>query len=225
MTTPAEQLEEYINATGHTEHECRAYLQYVKHILMPSFPVRYPNQEIERTGNLGRSDYIISGEFNEGGVTCVHAYIWELKAPQCYIFERDPGHTGRLRPTAEFLDAENKLLHFYMENKHNALFHLQYNIPHPAPKYVHMGGIIIGSNETKVSGVTTVEERDQLYKTTKTARDYLYEPAKIKFITWDDVLRHMQTERIVQQERVGTEEEIDVSEVSPDTISVFSNET
>jgi hypothetical protein len=221
MSSPAEELRTLINSSRRTEHECRRYLQYAKYLLMPEPPIQFCYVETERTGNLGRSDYIISGEVLEGGVRCVRACIWELKAPQCYIFERDPNHTNRLKPTQEFHDAENKLLHFYAEHKFSGLFHQQYNLSAPAPNNVLLGGIIIGSTQTKVRGITNPGERDRLFSVTRTALSYMYEPAGIKIRTWNEIQEHIQLSGRRNEVLIGNESDITINKISPDTVSVM----
>ena len=221
MSSPVEELRDLINSSSHSEHECRTYLQHARYLLMPTLPIRFCFVETERPSSLGRSDYIISGEFLDGGVRRVRACIWELKSPQCHIFEKDPNHSTRLRPTQEFQDAQNKLLHFYYENKYSGVFHHQYQISKPEHENVLLGGIIIGSTRTKVRGIADEEERDRLYSVTKSALNFMYEPAGIKVRTWNEILQHIQSPSITNKILIGNESNIAVNKISPDTISVL----
>ena len=105
-------LKKLIEATVKKENECRKYLQYAKEALVRDTVLEFVYVETERRATVGNSDYIISGKIvDETGNECVKAYIWELKAPQCHIFEKDT--ENRLRPTIDLIQAENQLLNYY----------------------------------------------------------------------------------------------------------------
>jgi hypothetical protein len=225
LRAAAEELSELINATRNKEHACRYYLQHTGFMLVPETVVRFNRVETERMGNLGRSDYIISATVWNGGEESVRAYIWELKAPQCYIFSTDVHN--RLKPTKELIDAENKLLNFYYENKNNPLFHHQYGISHPASDNVKLGGIIIGCNRTKVNGTFTQTEKAQLFSVAKSARNLMYESCGIHLKTWDEVLHHINSNVTTGRRYNNAPTELPLATMPPDTESSVqpSNQT
>jgi hypothetical protein len=194
-------LRDLINCEDNKEHECRYYLQYIKHVLVKNRAITYNSVETERIGNVGRSDYIISAIIDEGGNESVRAYLWELKAPQCYIFVKDTDN--RLKPSVELIDAENKLLHYYYENRDNGLFHRQYSITNSDD--VRLGGIIIGSKDRRVRGDYDEDLKNRLYSVAKATRDHLYSN-DIVLLTWDDVLAYLQSSE-TKEKVVITEEE------------------
>jgi len=79
LKSPSE-LQRLIDSTRNKELQCRYYLQFARYLLIPENVVEFRRIETERVGNLGRSDYIISGTVWNGGEECVRSYIWELKA-------------------------------------------------------------------------------------------------------------------------------------------------
>lgn len=157
--------------------------------------------ETERIGNTGRSDYIISALINEGGDECTRVYLWELKSPQSYLFEKDV--ENRLKPSSALIDAENKILHYYIENKDNAFFHRQYEITNPDD--VRLGGIIIGSRNTKVNGDYDDDKKDRLFRTAKASRDIFYKNSEITLLTWDDIVGYIRLDVTKGREKISEE--------------------
>lgn len=195
-------LKKFIDDKNPRENECRYYPQFAKELLIDDFPIEFKNIETERRLNTGDSDYIISAKVYHSGDTCIRAYIWELKAPQCPIFVKDT--ESRLKPSPELADAENKLLHFYFENKGNPLFHQQYEITNPED--ICLGGIIIGCQKTKVGGELEEEKRERLFKTAKSTKNLLY-GKQIKLKSWDEVLAQISRQEISGRHQT-TEQEV-----------------
>jgi uncharacterized protein with HEPN domain len=141
---------------------------------------------MEYRSNNGDSDYIISANIRDDcGVNIVRAYVWELKAPQCYIFEKD--NENRLRPSKDLISAENQLLHYVHECKGNAQFREEFRVTHP--DNVYFGGIIIGSNSKQVNGDYNQEKKNMLYeKAARIRAEYFYKKIGIRLVTWDTVL-------------------------------------
>lgn len=183
------QLKSLIDDSEHKEHECRQYLQYARYLLFRETVIRFVYVETEYRGHSGDSDYVISGEVrDESGVQCIRAYIWELKAPQCFIFER--GTKNRLRPSEDLIQAENQLLHYYLEQKGSSQFRDEFGVTHP--DNVRLGGIIIGCNRTKVNGEYEESKKVKLYEKAMRTRRMLYDPSGIRLMTWDHILEHLQ---------------------------------
>lgn len=179
-------LKELIEATENKEHECRKFLQYAKEALVRDTVINFEYVETERRGTFGNSDYIISGKIvDETGVETVKAYIWELKAPQCYIFEKDT--EGRLRPTKDLIQAENQLLHYYHENKGSETFRNTFGVTHS--DNVCFGGLIIGSHNRRVKGEYEETKKIKLIETAfMIRRKYIYDPLNIRIMHWDYIL-------------------------------------
>jgi len=176
-------LQGLINSHENTENECRPFLDYAKDLLVsPDMAVNFIEVEMERIENLGRSDYLIVAEVFRSGDYYRRAYLWELKAPQCFIYERDTA--TRLKPSQDFIDAENQLLNYYYGLKENNIFLQQYDIS--ASSDVSLGGIIIGCHRTKVNGDFTQDQKVSRYNIAKRVRDQLYD-GRIKVRTWDEI--------------------------------------
>lgn len=179
-------LFQLIQSSENKELECREFLQYAKTNLVTETVSKFVYVEKEHRGNSGDSDYIIScNTSDETGVEAVKAYIWELKAPQCYIFEKD--NENRLRPTKELFHAENQLLHYFHERKGCEQFRNEFGVTHS--DNVHFGGIIIGCHARRIKGEFEADKGNKLFeKALMIRKKYLYEPLHIRIIHWDYIL-------------------------------------
>lgn len=179
-------LRELIESPNNKELECRKFLQYAKDALVRDTVMEFVYVEKERRGTSGDSDYIISCKVrDETGVEAVKAYIWELKAPQCFIFEKDT--ENRLRPTKELIQAENQLLHYYHEQRGNEQFRNEFRVTHS--DNVLFGGIIIGCHSRKTKGNYEESKKNTLFeKALMIRKRYIYEPLQIRIIHWDYIL-------------------------------------
>jgi len=176
-------LQRLIDDQENRELECRAFLEYAKDLLvLPDIADHFVNVETERNEYLGRSDYLVVANVFRSGDRYIRAYLWELKAPQCFIYEEDT--RTRLRPSQDFVDAENKLLNYYYGLRENEIFRQQYEIG--AASDISLGGIIIGCERTKVRGNYIEAERISRYNIAKRVKDQLYD-GKIKVRTWDEI--------------------------------------
>jgi len=181
-----DQLKKLIEGTNNKELECREYLKHAKELLVKDTPIEFIDIQNERPLNLGRSDYIILAKVWHSGEKCRRAFLWELKAPQCFIFVKDT--ENRLKPSDDFIDAENKLLNYYHEIKTGGILREQYEISNTAD--ICLGGIIIGCENRKVGGELSQERKIQLYHTARAVKNYLYGD-QIKLKTWDEILDHL----------------------------------
>lgn len=179
-----------MNSKGQTEIECRKYLSYAKELVVKVTPKKFLSQADEYRGHSGDSDYIVVCKgCDEAGIQSNQAYIWEVKAPQCYVFEQDT--QNRVKPSKDFISAENQLLHYYEESKGSDQFRSEFEITHP--ENVNLGGIIIGSKQTLVkSKIYSEDTALNLYKRAlDLRRRYLYGHFGIKVIIWDTILDHL----------------------------------
>jgi hypothetical protein len=219
-TNPYFELKGLIDATENKEHECREYLQYAKEALVRDTVLRFIYVEIERRATVGDSDYIISGKIvDEIGNECVKAYIWELKAPQCHIFEKDT--ENRLRPSKDLIQAENQLLNYYHENKGSELFRNNFGVTHS--ENVCFGGIIIGSHARRVKGDYEEAKKEKLIETAFMIRkNYIYDRLNIRIMHWDYILDLLQPLTSPQRQTIP-EEEIGDKLIDPNNIEIGSS--
>ncbi|TKJ41737.1 hypothetical protein CEE37_03985 [candidate division LCP-89 bacterium B3_LCP] len=189
MDSIYENLKKYISDEQHRELECREYLQYAKHILFKETVIDYVNDDCEFRTRVGDTDYIISAQVKRGdSIKRVKAYVWELKAPQCYIYQKD--NNDRLIPTSDLFKAENQLIHYYDQLKGTTRFNDEFGITHPDD--VCIGGIIIGRLDRWVRGIDNENKKDNLLRQTQRIRDkYQYDTHKIGIITWDFILDNL----------------------------------
>ncbi len=82
------ELREQIERTGaHTEQECARCLKSFPWALLPTLDGTITYLGHEQLCSAGRVDMIVIAEiFEVGGSTRPGAFIWELKAPQIYLF-------------------------------------------------------------------------------------------------------------------------------------------
>lgn len=217
---PYSSLKRFIESTENKEHECREFLQHAKEALVKYTVVEFVYVETERRGAVGDSDYIISGKVvDEASVESVKAYIWELKAPQCYMFEKDT--KNRLRPTEALIQAENQLLHYYHENKGSESFRNDFGVTHS--DNVCFGGIIIGTHNRRVSGKYEKAKKNKLFETALMIRKkYIYDPLNIRIMHWDYILDLLKP-RTVPSTQPKREEEIGDRILDPENVQIESS--
>lgn len=185
-------LKALIYAKRHTEKECREYLKYTLDMLFKvgGTDIQYVE---EWRGHSGDSDYVVSGKCTEGGDTRNHVYVWESKAPQCFVFEEDRSSQNRLIPSEDLFQAENQLLNYYDELRDSGEFKARFNIS--LPSQIHIGGIIIGCDRTKVKGDFIQPEEDFLYNKAFRCRQIFYEGV-VKLLLWNNILEHLQPPKL-----------------------------
>jgi hypothetical protein len=194
-TSIYDELQSLIRQTEKTEIECGKYLKYTPNIIFRNDTIidynsiLYPGYR----GSLGISDYVVAAKVcADGGYDCFRAYIWELKAPQCHIFQEDPRSERRVMPSLELVTAENQLLHYYYEYVNSGIFREDFEEINQ--QEIKIGGIIIGSNKTKVRRGKKLSkfsetEVERLYKRACRVRvDNFYIGCRMRLLTWDDVL-------------------------------------
>jgi len=212
------QLKSLVDAQNNKEHQCRRYLQHVPHILFKETVTRYVYHETEYQGHSGPSDYVISGVVLEpNGIECTRAYIWELKAPQCFIFKKET--KNRICPSADLIKAENQLLHYFFELKGTDSFRNSFGVTDP--DNVCLGGIIIGCKKTMVSGNYEEPKKKILYKNAIKTRNHLYKGAGIRLMTWDYVLSQFRSFRASAASREYSPQVIETPSIPSGTISIF----
>ena len=213
------ELKVLIESESNKELECRKYLPYARELLVKVTTKEFLFEADEYRGHSGDSDYIIGCKAcDEAGIKSNQAYIWEIKAPQCYIFEQDT--KNRVKPTKEFISAENQLLHYYEESKGSNQFRSEFEITHP--EHVKLGGIVIGSKKTLVKSTAYTEDlKSRLYtRALDLRRLYLYGHNGIKIIIWDTILDHLLETTPASKEFVKPEGTITIIKPYPVNIIV-----
>jgi hypothetical protein len=187
-----EELRNLINSTDtQDELECRKYLSYAEDFLFKQDTLKkslYAEREVPT--NMGKSDYVISGIIgnNPFDDDCVNAYVWEFKAPQCYLFRKDG--ENRLCPTKELFEAENQLLNYYHALKFDLNLVERFKAGHPSNIFI--GGIIIGSSKRVVRGNLESEKKKALLKDAFSIRNsYFYANTGLQLVTWSEVLDYL----------------------------------
>jgi hypothetical protein len=200
MTSPYDCLNSLMNETSHKEIECRAYLENTKEKLVKNPPDRFIRFEPEYRGHTSDSDLIITCEaVNDAGIRCIEAYIWEVKSPQCYIFEYD--NNNRVKPTKDLISAENQLLHYYEEYKKSETFKQDFSIS--SSDNIHTGGIIIGQKDRLIkpnSRYNSEEKKNSLYtRAINCRKEHFYKASRIEFIIWNRILDLLSSDQPVRQ--------------------------
>lgn len=215
------QLKDLIQTDGDKELKCRAFLHNdrVKTALIPETVLEFVYVEKERRGNSGDSDYVLSVKVqDETGLQAVKAYIWELKAPQCYIFKKET--ENRLLPSKELIKAENQLFHYFHENKGDADFKRDFQIVHS--DNIFFGGIIIGRHDRWVEGDFKCEnKRNKLYEKALTIRkQYIYDRWNIRILTWDYILDLLKPDQDLLPQEIEETEMAEIFVDSSDTSNI-----
>jgi len=224
-----EELKRLIDDTQHhNEEECKEYLKYVPGLFIrDSFR---DNRNIlriktEYRHHTGDSDYIISANVSANGIGCARAYVWEIKAPQCFVFRKT--NENRAEPSPDLIQAETQLLHYYDDLKHQTKYLFE-EFKVPLAEDLCFGGIIIGCNRTKVERAENETEMNTLFNRAIRCRNYFYEHAKgtIKLMLWDEILPFLSGGEYIHTEhkRVEAASPYEAPRISPDTISVFGDE-
>lgn len=193
---PYETLERLIASNKRNEAECRKLLRHVRTQLVDRYVLEFVYDEDECREASGQSDYVLCCRVCEGtGVQSVRVYIWELKAPQCYMFQRDT--SSRVKPSSHLIQAENQLLHYVHEMKYNDDLRARFHVEHS--DHVMFGGIIIGCNKTRVSGGYTKEKGESLFRAANMVREsFFYDRLGIKLWNWDYVLEFLRPRPVLE---------------------------
>jgi len=203
------------------EKECGEYLEYVPGILARDQLIQVKCIEPEYRLHTGDSDYVISAEANANGMRVIRAYVWDLKAPQCFVFEKST--LNKACPSEALIDAETKLLHYYDDFKYSEARH-DFGVLYAED--VYFGGIIIGCNRTKVKSEKDGARIDSLFSKAMRCRNYLYEHAKggIRLMLWDQILDFIRGEEYKNEHSIEEEYPFETQNIVPGTITVFGDE-
>lgn len=188
MLMPEEEFaafEGYVRSDAHTERECQRYLPYANEILLPNTTTSHESIS-EEPHYFGRTDFIVFGNFRDDvGTIKRFAYIWELKAPQCFLFERDDSQR-RCRVTKDFIKGENQLLHYFHQAMNDDLFRQRSGLE--SRDCIRFGGIIIGTDEKKIDHRGDLSDVAKAEMALGLRMEYLYRANGIRIMTWDRIL-------------------------------------
>lgn len=163
------------------ERECQAYLMYAAELLIPGSPTQIVGVPEDRNF-FGETDLVIAADIRDDlNRVARHAFIWELKAPQCHLFEIDTKQ--RCRPTADFMQGENQLLHYFHEASGNGRFRERMGVIDQ--DNIHIGGLVIGTHERMLKGSNEVHRAEMALRVRE---KYLYRAHRIRVLTWDTIL-------------------------------------
>lgn len=162
-----------------TERQCQHYLHYAAGLLLPTTPISL-STVLEERSYFGSADFIISAEIlSDTNQVIRAAYIWELKAPQCYLFEED--NKNRCRATEDFLSAENQLLHYAHQAMGVQTFRSRMNVMHH--NNIRIGGIIIGTRNRFMRNSTGSKDLQKAEIALQVRELYLYKNQGIRVLT------------------------------------------
>jgi len=181
--------------TGQTELKCGKFLHYAAALLLPGTPVKI-TMGAEDRNFFGSTDFVVSATLlddQNNEIEC--AYIWELKAPQSYLFEFDD-NANRCRPTLEFTKAENQLLHYVTQAQSDQLFRQRFGILDY--RNIRVGGIVIGRSNDRMLKAATSEVDVKKAKFSLSVRENIfYSAVGLRVLTWDRVLSFVKSTQLV----------------------------
>lgn len=181
------QLKRCVEVEGtRNESECGKWLGKVAKILLPLGDETITYVDSEQTSSSGRVDLIIIADsIKPSGTKIRKAFIWELKAPQVYLYEVE--NKNRARPSDDLYSAENQLLHYHDTISQDGSWRTRWGIT-PGNNVV-FGGIIIGrkSNFVAKKGEDLTNAKG-LAEVANEIREKVFYQNKIKLWTWDEIL-------------------------------------
>lgn len=211
------ELNSLMSDTHHKEKECRKYIPMALDLFVPfSGSTTILDDETEYPGHTGPSDLIIFCERTCGGLKEKYAYFWEVKSPQTYVFVKDT--ENRVKPSIEFVQAENQLLHYWDDCK-NEKFRGDFDIS--TIETIRPGGILIGQTSNLVKGDYSESQKNRLYRTALQLRKQcLYGTYGIQVLIWDDILDFLKPVKPITEDKKGT---VGIVQLSGSTLSVVGS--
>lgn len=152
----------------------------------------------EFTHSDGRTDLIIIEKEGVYRAEQTYASVWELKSPKKSLFKLRIS-TKRFIPTADLIQAESQLIQ-YVQSFQLTEELRRYNITNQ--QNVRPAGIIIGTAKSLCKNNSKAREKfDNDYDFEwslydlglGSRRSLLYEPCHIKLLTWDEVVKNIET--------------------------------
>ncbi|QOD62737.1 DUF4263 domain-containing protein [Ochrobactrum sp. MT180101] len=179
------------------KHElaCRPYLEHAEHLLVRR-TLRNTARFTEIRSYVGDADLVVVAEItNDNREPETWAYFWELKAPQCFLFEYDD-NKNRCRPTPDLIKAENQLLHYVDEAVANENTRKRLGVMDS--KNIRPGGIIIGTTSTMLRAAKDRHDVTKATAALQLRRERLYRAEEIRIVTWDHILDEVKPRTVIQ---------------------------
>lgn len=172
----------------HTENECAAFLAKAAGVLLPETPIDMQTIQQDRSF-FGASDLIVTAKLRtEQNDIVDHAFIWELKAPQCSLMERDDNQ-NRYRPTIDLIKAETQLLHYASEIQNNDTYRERLKIMDR--NMIKLGGIVIGTRDRLLRNISSPGDIERASTSLNIRTRYFYSHLGIRIFTWDRILQYL----------------------------------
>lgn len=173
------------DTSGNRELECGPYLKHAANLLIQrSICSSVTHHEVR--SHAGDADLILVAEVqNDIGKKEKVAVHWELKAPQCHLFEYDD-NKNRCRPTKDLIKAENQLLHYVEESFSNDLTRTMLGVQNRSD--IRPGGIIIGTKNTMLRSPKCARDLHKAELALRLRSERLYQAQGIRILLWDRVL-------------------------------------
>lgn len=189
-----EAFEALVRDKGRRELECRPYLKHAERLLVGQ-DLRSTARFYEVRSYAGDADLIIVADVVTDTLEVEPtAFFWELKAPQCYLFEYDD-NKNRCRPTIDLIKAENQLLHYVEEAVGNESTRIRLGVK--SSKDIRAGGIIIGTNDTMLYAPKDPRDTYKAAMALRLRRERLYRTQGIRVLVWDRVLDDVRPTRVL----------------------------
>ena len=179
--------------TSDNETKCREYLKFAHPLLVHPLNqgVNVIDVEEEQPSVTGRSDYFLLCEKDFAVKERRRIYVWELKAPQHYVFEVET--KNRAVPSVSLMEAENQLLHYLDEYKKSGAFKDLHEIR--GSDDIVAGGIIIGRDDRLVkvrNGLVDRAKADKLAGAVERIRNTYFYRDSLRIVLWSQILRFVE---------------------------------
>ncbi|MBP0610725.1 MULTISPECIES: DUF4263 domain-containing protein [Burkholderia] len=190
---PHEALRWHIAQEARQEIECQSYLQDASALLITGLDAVVEVSRREQQMMVGRADYfIIYRGFDMNRRPGRFASVWEVKAPQCYVFDEDTQE--RLSPSTDLVHAETQLMYYVAEMRGNQMLRERYEIR--SDDDIQFGGVIIGCDERmvrrKARSLITDEQMQRLVDEAMRLRTKtFYRPNQMRLLTWSALVEHL----------------------------------
>ena len=182
------ELDALINTNDRlTERECGLLIHHAGDFLTNGVARSITTCNLEDRNYYGSSDLVVVAEMrSDTSKDELNVFIWELKAPQCFLMEKDQNN-NRYRPTKDFAKAENQLIHYLDYARNDSNFRIRHQIVDPSN--IQAGGIVIGRFPDRITAGTSDAERDRALKSLQIRKNLFYSPQGIRIVTWDRILQ------------------------------------
>ncbi|WP_186065960.1 hypothetical protein [Burkholderia gladioli] len=190
---PHERLLWHMEQEERQEIECQDFLRDAIELLITGLDAVVEIGRREQQLMVGRADYfIVYSGFDMNRRPGRFASVWEVKAPQCFVFDEDTQE--RLSPSIDLVHAETQLMYYVTEIRGSQMMRERFGILRPDD--VQFGGIIIGRDDQmvkrKVRSTLTEEHMTRLVDEAVHLRARtFYKPNQIRLLTWTSLVRHL----------------------------------